>query len=239
MTRCYRSILNDSMHFLRIFDLLSWDHPAQLRGMWTGGFGNKLPFRCDELHSISQCIVCIRIVRDHVNEIWDAAYIISSRYEIYALKLFDITWARLEVLNFFCCQIARMLHFLRVLNSHITAKESGDTTMINLMRTTISVTLITFRTISFLDFNLISPFKRQTCCCTVPVIKVSHDTLFKECLLIVRSDASFLPQFMQRLFDFVWVSQTTTLPLHSACLWDIVLSLSLPYETICHIFLWN
>ena len=69
VTRCYRSILNDSMHFLRIFDLLSWDHPAQLRGMWTGGFGYKLPFRCDELHSISQCIVCIRIVRDHVNEI--------------------------------------------------------------------------------------------------------------------------------------------------------------------------
>ena len=27
---CYRSILNDSMHLLRIFNLLGWDHPAQL-----------------------------------------------------------------------------------------------------------------------------------------------------------------------------------------------------------------
>ena len=130
-----------------------------------------------------------------------------------------------------------MLHLLRVLNSHISAKESGDTAMVNLMRTTISVTLITLRTISLLDLNLISPFERQTCCRTVPVIEVSYDTLFKECLLIVRSDASFLPQFMQRLSDFVWVSQTTTLPLHSACLRAIVLSLSLPDETICHIFL--
>ena len=68
-TRCYRSILNDSMHFLCIFDLLSWDHPAQLGGVWASGFGYKLPFRCDELHSIGQCIVGIRIVRDHVNEI--------------------------------------------------------------------------------------------------------------------------------------------------------------------------
>ena len=30
MTRCYRSIFNDSMQLLRILDLLSWDHPAQL-----------------------------------------------------------------------------------------------------------------------------------------------------------------------------------------------------------------
>ena len=27
---CYRSIFNDSMQLLRIFDLLGWNHPAQL-----------------------------------------------------------------------------------------------------------------------------------------------------------------------------------------------------------------
>ena len=30
VTRCYRSILNYSMHLFRIFDFLGWDHPAQL-----------------------------------------------------------------------------------------------------------------------------------------------------------------------------------------------------------------
>ena len=85
-----------------------------------------------------------------------------------------------------------MLHLLRVLNGYVTAKESGDSTMVNLMRTPISITLVTLRTISLLDVNFISPFEGQTCCCTVPVIEVSHDTLLKERLLIVSSEASSL-----------------------------------------------
>ena len=53
--------------------------------MWTSIFGYVLSLWYNELHSISQRIVGIGIVWDHVNEIRDAAYIISSRNEIYAL----------------------------------------------------------------------------------------------------------------------------------------------------------
>ena len=59
--------------------------------MWTSSFGYVLSLWCNELHSISQRIVGIGIVWDHVNEIRDAAYIISSRNEVYALKLLNVT----------------------------------------------------------------------------------------------------------------------------------------------------
>ena len=226
------------MHFLRIFDLLSWDHPAQLRGMRASSFGYVIPFRCTELHCIRQCIVGVSIVWNHVHEIRNAANIIGSCYEIYALEFFNITWARLKVLNFFWCQVACMLHLLGVLNGYVTAKESWNTTMVNLMRTPISVTFFTLCTISLLDVDFVSPFQRQTCCCTVPIIEVSYDTLFKECLFIVSSEASSLLKVMQWFFDFVLISHTT-LPWHGACLWDISLSLSLPDETVSHIILWK
>ena len=129
-----------------------------------------------------------------------------------------------------------MLHLLGVLNGYVTAKESWDAAMVNLMRTPISVTLFTLRTITFLDVDFISPFERQTCCRSVPIVEVSHDTLFKERLLIVSSKASSLLQVMQCLSDLVLVSYTT-LPLHSAHLRITGLSLSLPNETVCHVIL--
>ena len=129
-----------------------------------------------------------------------------------------------------------MLHLFGVLNGYVTAKEPWDAAMVNLMRTPISVTLFTLRTITFLDVDFISPFERQTCCRSVPIVEVSHDTLFKERLFIVSSKASSLLQVMQCLSDPVLVSYTTLL-LHSTHLRVTPLSLSLSYETVCHIIL--
>ena len=59
--------------------------------MWTSVLGYVLPFRCVELYGVCECIVSIRVVWYHVNEIRDASYVIGSCYEIYSLELLDVT----------------------------------------------------------------------------------------------------------------------------------------------------
>ena len=86
---------------------------------------------------------------------------------------------------------------------HLTAEESWHTTVVDLMCTSVPVTLATFLALTVLIVHLFGPLKGKPLCSAIPIAKVLIDILFIRCRLKVGAEGCLSVQVLQRFINLL------------------------------------
>ena len=140
MSWCNRPILYESVHIFGFIDQPSRCHSTQLRRLG--------PFHvsCWSIRHFSRVtfilsIVCVGVVRDHVFKRCYIAPFLASWNCIDSLELDYVLRSGIHILQLRLIKVALMSNPLDILRFDLTANESGHSTVVDLVRTTETITL--------------------------------------------------------------------------------------------------